>query len=97
MDSRKLQKVGDELESLRGRSGNLKARDIIAVAKKLGRREGAKKGSHVAYVSDLLPNRRPVTIPVHAKPSNINRFTAEGILDELEQDYEELMVLSKSE
>ena len=47
-------------------------------------------GTHPAYVSELLPERSPLSIPSHGKGKAISIGTAGAILDELEADLDSL-------
>jgi hypothetical protein len=90
MDLKKIQKLRSQIEGLRGRGG-IKSDEIESLARRLGRRR-AKKGKEPTYVSEVFPDLRPVSIPSH--PRDLNRFTAGGILDQLESDldsYEALL------
>lgn len=90
MDLKQIQKLRTQIETLR-RRGGVKSTELEALAQRLGRRR-AKRGKEPTWVSEGLPKRRPVSIPGH--PGDLNRFTAGGILDQLEADldvYEELL------
>lgn len=63
------------------------SRKLEKFAKSLGRRL-AKRGSEPNWVSDLLPNARPISIPHHSR--NLKRGTATNILDAFERDLDEL-------
>jgi hypothetical protein len=82
MDRKKLQRVRWRLESLRARSANIGRRELVSLAKALGRRR-FDRGKEPTYISDLH-GARPVTIPSH--PGALKRFTACNILDQLEGD-----------
>jgi hypothetical protein len=90
MDLKKIQKLRSEFERLRG-SGGIRDTELESLARRLGRRR-ANRGKEPTWVSEVFPDSRPVSIPSH--PGNLNRFTAGGILDQLERDldrYEELL------
>jgi hypothetical protein len=90
VDLKKIQKYRSQIEGLRGRGG-IKSTELESLAKRLGRRR-ANRGKEPTWVSDAFPASRPVSIPSH--PGGLNRFTAGGILDQLETDldrYEELL------
>jgi len=57
--------------------------NLIKIAKSLGRKI-ANRGHEPNYISVFLPRSRPISIPNH--PGAMARFTAENILDQLEQD-----------
>jgi hypothetical protein len=87
----KIQKLRAQIELLRGRGG-IKSAELEALARRLGRKR-ANMGKEPTWVSEELPERRPVSIPNH--PRDLNRYTARGILDQLEGDldrYEELLL-----
>ncbi|HEY7213801.1 MAG TPA: hypothetical protein VIC28_04185 [Thermoanaerobaculia bacterium] len=90
MSLAKIRKLRSEIEALRNK-GWVKTAELEALARRLGRRR-AKRGKEPTWISDELPDRRPVSIPSH--PGDVNRFTARSILDQLEGDldrYEELL------
>jgi len=78
-------KLRQELASLR-KKGGLESREVEDFARALGRRRHSR-GKEPAWVSDV-PGLRPVSIPDH--PGDLNRFTARGILNQLEEDLEML-------
>ncbi len=80
MNKKKLKKILERIRSLRTRSGAIKEQEVVAIAKKLGRRR-AKAGSEPTYISDDLPGR--LTIPSHR---TLKLGTARSILDFLETD-----------
>jgi hypothetical protein len=86
MDSRKLRKLRRQLDSLRQRGG-IKSRELEDLAKAMGRRRHPR-GKEPTWVSDLVPNSRPLSIPNH--PGDLNRITAGRILDRLEEDLYQL-------
>lgn len=83
MDSKRLKKIKKTLNDLRSKPNNIRSKELIKLAKSLGRRL-FKRGHEPNYLSDLLPRSRPISIPNH--PGAMARFTAENILDQLEQD-----------
>jgi hypothetical protein len=90
MSLRKVRRLRSEIEALRGQGG-LKSAELESLAQRLGRRR-AKRGSEPTWVSEAFPDLRPVSIPNH--PTDLNRYTAKSILNELEADldrYEELL------
>jgi len=80
---KRLQRLKRLLAELRHRSGNIRSRELVSLARALGR-VLYDRGKEPTYVSTLLPNSRPISIPNH--PGALNRFTAGNILDQLEQD-----------
>jgi len=90
MSFAKIRKLRSVIEALRNK-GWVKTAELEILARRLGRRR-AKRGKEPTWISDALPDRRPVSIPSH--PGDVNRFTARSILDQLEGDldlYEELL------
>jgi len=81
MKKKKLKKLFEEIRSLRERAGSVRSRELVAVAKKLGRYR-IKTDGHPQYGTDLRSGR--ITIPSHSKP--LKRRTTLSILDELETD-----------
>ena len=90
MDLRKIRKLRSEIADLRGRGG-IKCAELQSLARRLGRRL-ASRGKEPNWVHKDFPDSWPVSIPDHR--GDLNRFTARGILDQLEGDldrYEELL------
>jgi hypothetical protein len=87
MDGNKLKKIRRALNALRLKPNNIRSSELIRLAKSLGRRL-FDRGHEPNYLSDLLPKSRPISIPNHR--GAMKRFTAENILDQLEQDIFEL-------
>lgn len=85
MDYKKLTKLQTEIEELRNRRG-IKPRELESLAQALGRKRHSR-GSEPNWVSAVFPELRPVSIPHHGG-RDINRFTAQSILDQLELDVE---------
>jgi hypothetical protein len=83
MDKKKLKKISREIRSLRAGSANVRRRQLVSVAKKLGRVKD-NRGKEPTFISTVFPNLRPITIPSH--PGALKRFTVESILDQLEED-----------
>lgn len=83
MNKKKLKKAKQTLAALRARPNNIRSTELQRLAKSLGRRL-FDRGHEPNYLSDLLPKSRPISIPNH--PGAMARFTAENILDQLEQD-----------
>ena len=81
MNKRKLKKVERDIRSLRAGSGNVHRRQLVSLAKTLGRQK-SDRGKEPTYVSTIFPDMRPVTIPSH--PGAMPQFTVESILDQLE-------------
>lgn len=82
MDETTLRKIETEIDNLRNRLGNIRERELVSLAKKLGR-ERFNRGSEPTYIMRQLPGRYPLAIPGHR---DIKRGTAKKILDVLEED-----------
>jgi hypothetical protein len=88
MNKNKIRRLRRKLAKLRSKArGGIPSVELERFAESLGRRE-AKRGDHPTYISDLLPDARPVSIPHHSRP--LNPFTAGSILDDLELDLDKL-------
>jgi hypothetical protein len=81
MNETKLKKLLRQIRSLRKRAGSVHDRELVSVAKSLGRWK-LKGDGHPNYASDLRSGR--ITIPSHSKP--LREGTALAILDDLETD-----------
>jgi hypothetical protein len=83
MDQKKLRNIIRQINGLYG--SDRKSRELEGVAKRLGR----TKVKHGAYTweNGTFPTLPPLSIPHHSR--GLKRFTAEGILDQLQaQDVE---------
>jgi hypothetical protein len=87
MNKKKLQKIKKQIKKLRSSPNNIRSDKLIHLARSLERRL-FNRGSEPNYVSDILPKSRPISIPNH--PGAMKRYTAENILDSLEQDVFEI-------
>jgi hypothetical protein len=78
----KLRKLRLEFSKLRRQKANLHWGELCRFAEALGR---TKKpgGKHMRYTRDGC---LPITIPCHGGGKPLNRYTAESILDALEED-----------
>lgn len=83
MDKAKLRREKRKLERLRQHPANIRAQELINLAEALGR-ERSNRGKEPTFISLLLPDSNPISIPNH--PGSLSRFTAGNILDALEQD-----------
>jgi hypothetical protein len=83
MDKKKLERLERKIENMRLRLANIRASELISLAEALGRVK-SKRGKEPVYVSELLPESTPISIPNH--PGSLNRYTAGNILDALEKD-----------
>jgi hypothetical protein len=84
MSPPKVIRLRRKLESLRGKGG-VKSSEIESLAKSLGRKRH-KRGSEPTWINESFRHLRPVSIPHHS--TELNRFTARAILDQLEADLE---------
>lgn len=84
MNQKKVDKLRREVEKLR-RKGDIKERELRGLAEAVGRRRGTR-GKEPTWVSEQFP-ARPLSIPAQRV---VNRYTALGILDDLEQDLDEI-------
>jgi hypothetical protein len=84
MERTKLKKLRQQIDILR-RRGGIKPRELEAVAKALGRKL-RPRGKEPMWVTDRAGSR-PISIPHH---TDLNRFTAQNILDQLEADIDEI-------
>jgi hypothetical protein len=84
MNLRTLGKIEDEISRLL--RGAPSAGELVSLATRLGRRlDPESKGGHQTYISVKFPDLRPIQIPMHGS-GRIKRFTARGILAQLEAD-----------
>ena len=82
---KKLDRLKKQLEDLRRRVGNIRPREMEKFAKACGRIQHKKRRGEPTWVSKYFPKLlRPLSIPHHSV--ELNRFTAENILDQLEMD-----------
>ena len=97
MNRKRLNRVRRKIQSLRSRSANIRSRQLVALARGLGRRR-FDRGKEPTYISACFSDARPITIPSHS--GALKRFTAAGILDGLEDDilrWEESLSAQESE
>jgi hypothetical protein len=83
MDKVKLNRLKRRIAKMRLHPANIKSQDLIRLAEALGR-EKSKRGKEPTYVSLLLPDNKPISIPNH--PGSLNKYTVGNILDALELD-----------
>ena len=83
MDKQKLSRLRKRIQALRSRLGNIRSRELRSLATALGRKRN-NRGKEPTFVSELLPQTRPITIPEH--PRALKKGTAGSILDRLEED-----------
>ncbi len=87
----KVRKLKNWLKALR-QAGGIKSLEMEKFAKALGRKK-SKVGKEPTWINEKFPNLPPVSIPHHSV--DLNRFTAGGILDQLENDLEKLEMEEK--
>jgi hypothetical protein len=85
VNQKKIDKLRREVEALR-RKGGIKGRELRKLAKAVGRKLG-DRGKEPTWVSEQF-STRPLSIPGH--PGDLSKYTAGGILDEIEQDLDEI-------
>jgi len=89
MNPRKLRRCEQRLTKLRRSVPS--AKQLEGLATSLGRKR-VKRGKEPTWESMAFSNLRPVSIPRHS--SNLNKFTAGSILNQLEEDifrYKEML------
>jgi hypothetical protein len=86
MNRKKLKKLRQQIDILR-RHGGVKTRELEELAKALGRKRH-KRGNEPTWVSEELRGSYPISIPSHT--TDLNKFTARNILNQLESDLDEL-------
>jgi len=86
-------KLRQKLEALR-RKGGIKSSEMRAFAKSLGRKT-ASRGSEPNWINPHFPDLRPVSIPHHSR--DLKKFTAQSILNQLEEDVEAMELKSEME
>jgi len=82
MHQNRIRHLRMEIDRLR-RVGGVKSRDLERLAARLGRKRH-RRGKEPTWISEMLPEARPLSIPSHAR--DLNRITARTILDLLEAD-----------
>ncbi len=85
MNRKKLNKIRQQMEACRKRGG-IKSAELDSLAQDLGR-ELNKRGKEPTWVNERFPDLHPLSIPHHGS-RDLNRFTAGGIIDQLELDLE---------
>jgi hypothetical protein len=91
MDREKLDKIRRRIEELRKRGG-IGYSELESLARALGR-VPSKRGKHQTWVNQTFDDLRPLSIPRHGS-KDLNKYTANDILDQLELDidkFEELI------
>jgi hypothetical protein len=86
MNRQRLDKLRKWLQELR-RKGGIESSELESLAKALGRVPKFKRGKEPTWVNQNFPDLRPLSIPRHGS-KDLNRITANIILDQLELDLE---------
>lgn len=95
MNKNTIRRLRRKLQKLRNQAkGGIPSKEMIRLAESVGRKR-SKRGSEPNFVSELLPDSRPISIPSHPKP--LNRFVAGNILDALEADLDALEEIYEEE
>jgi len=90
MNRRKLRKLRQWLQALRTHPGNIESKELESLARALGRKP-ARRGKEPTFISTVLPQNRPLSIPHHS--TTLKKGTASNILDQLEKDLDDLEAL----
>ena len=85
MNLEKLGKLRKRVEELR-KKGGIGYSELESLAKALGR-VPSKRGKHQTWVNQTFDGLRPLSI-LHHGSKDLNRITANNILDQLELDIE---------
>jgi len=94
MNQRKLRQLRKRLNALRSHPGNIKSGELESLARALGRKL-ANRGKEPTFISEMLPQSRPLSIPHHS--TALKPGTARNILDQLEKDIDDLEELQPDE
>jgi hypothetical protein len=78
VNGKKLERIVGKIDALRGRGG-VNATEIWPILTALGRKQKGKVWKSIPF-----PNLYPIT--VHDHPKDLNRYTKDGILDDMEKD-----------
>jgi hypothetical protein len=93
MTLKNLRKIKRKIATLRAGSANIRPQKLIRVARSLSRKL-SNRGKEPIYLSELLPHKKLITIPSHS--GSLPRFTAENILDDLDEDVDELIEIEET-
>ena len=83
MNREQIARLKRRIAKMGNRLANIRAHELESLAIALGRVK-SNRGKEPTYVSELLLNSKPLSIPNH--PVGVYKFTAGKILDALEQD-----------
>jgi hypothetical protein len=78
VNRRKLERIEGKIDALRSRGG-VNASELWPILTALGRSQKGK-----LWRSEAFPQFYPIT--VHDHPRDLNRYTKDGILDDMEKD-----------
>lgn len=81
MNRRRLEKLRRRAEELR-KKGGIGSSELESLAEALGYVQ-SKRGKHLTWVNQDIPNLPPLSIHPHGS-SDLNKFTKNAILDQLE-------------
>jgi hypothetical protein len=87
MDREKLDKIHKRVAELR-KKGGIGYSELESLARALGRVR-SKRGKHLTWINKAFPDLPPLSIPHHGS-KDLNKYTANHILDKLEMDIEKL-------
>lgn len=90
MNREKLDKLRKRIEEFR-KKGGIGSSELESLARAFGR-VSSKRGKHQTWVNQIFPDLRPLSIPHHGS-KDLNRITANNILDQLELDIEKFEIL----
>ena len=90
MNREKLDKLRKLVEGLRNKGG-IGYSELESLARALGR-VPSKRGKHQTWVNQTFTDLYPLTIPRHGS-KDLNKYTANSILDQLELDIEKFKEL----
>lgn len=87
MNRAKLDKLRSWAEELR-QKGGINSSELESLAKAIGR-VLSDRGKHPTWINEKFPELYPLSIPRHGS-KDLNKFTKNSILDQLESDLEKL-------
>ena len=87
MNRQKLDKLRIRVDELR-QKGGIGSSELESLAEALGRVR-SKRGKHLTWINKAIPDLPPLSIPHHGS-KDLNKYTANDILDKLELDIEKL-------
>ena len=84
MTKKRLNGLIRKLDDLRSAPANITSRELISIAKSLGRRRKKKRRGEPIYISIIFPQLSPLRIPQH--PGALKPLTALSVLNQLDED-----------